>query len=290
MGKGRVINKSGSKHHILPITVSVCLCVFLIFLVIVAVIRIVRYVRASDVCQAIREGTYTHTTMGDGLSLPVWFAYLMSPITHFDFLSPEIPLVVACEEGDYNAVCDLLANGADPNYTISGYWTAIQATYLAPYRYDEEQERIRLRIAEKLVEYGADVTLQSSETEAIFIEARFLGHEKENPVIVESLIFLLDNGASLSDKNGESLLHIASAKNASGFAGILLEKYGADPNGKTVTGETPLMTAARFNAIETARLLIEYNADLTLRDAEGKTAYDYAVENGYADLAELLKP
>lgn len=61
--------------------------------------------------------------MGNGLSYPLWFSKMMQV---FDWFYPEIPLVVACDEGNYEAVCDLLENGADPNYSVDGYtWTAI---------------------------------------------------------------------------------------------------------------------------------------------------------------------
>lgn len=40
----------------------------------------------------------------------------------------------------------------------------------------------------------------------------------------------------------------------------------------------------------TVDMLISYGVDLTVKDRYGKTAYDYAVENGDSYLAELIKP
>jgi len=38
------------------------------------------------------------------------------------------------------------------------------------------------------------------------------------------------------------------------------------------------------------KFLLENGADKSIKDNDGKTAYDYAVENGNTELAELLKP
>jgi hypothetical protein len=41
---------------------------------------------------------------------------------------------------------------------------------------------------------------------------------------------------------------------------------------------------------EIIELLLIYGADKSYKDSSGKTAYDYAVEEGYLEIAELLKP
>lgn len=45
-----------------------------------------------------------------------------------------------------------------------------------------------------------------------------------------------------------------------------------------------------INAYSMCKLLLEYGADKTLTDNEGKIAYDYAVELGDQELMEILKP
>lgn len=55
-------------------------------------------------------------------------------------------------------------------------------------------------------------------------------------------------------------------------------------------GETALICAARRNkGIAATKVLLDHGADKTIKDDNGKTAYDYAIENGNAELAELLK-
>jgi ankyrin repeat protein len=50
------------------------------------------------------------------------------------------------------------------------------------------------------------------------------------------------------------------------------------------------MWAANLGSIECVQYLIESGADTALTSAEGKTAYDYAVEKGYEEIAQLLRP
>ena len=75
----------------------------------------------------------------------------------------------------------------------------------------------------------------------------------------------------------------------------LLIDNGADVNlvYKGIEGSKPPLTLSIFSQSETrlenVKLLVESGADKTIQDNAGKTAYDYAVENGFSDLAELLK-
>ena len=76
----------------------------------------------------------------------------------------------------------------------------------------------------------------------------------------------------------------------------LREVLRAEPGlAKLVTGDghTPLMWLPADDegrAIETARVLLEYRADPTLRNKDGETAADRAVRLGLFEVAELLKP
>lgn len=51
---------------------------------------------------------------------------------------------------------------------------------------------------------------------------------------------------------------------------------------------TPLNWAALFGKEDAAVLLITRGADYTIQDALGKTALDYALENNFKEVAELL--
>lgn len=65
---------------------------------------------------------------------------------------------------------------------------------------------------------------------------------------------------------------------------------GTDVNaGITETGFTPLMGAAQYGNYSVAELLVDYGADINLKDIEGKTAIDYAKANGHIDVANFLQ-
>ncbi|CAG5059084.1 unnamed protein product [Parnassius apollo] len=54
------------------------------------------------------------------------------------------------------------------------------------------------------------------------------------------------------------------------------------------SGRTGLMAAASHGLTETAAQILHIGADPNIRDKNGKTAYDYAVENGHSECAKLL--
>ena len=52
---------------------------------------------------------------------------------------------------------------------------------------------------------------------------------------------------------------------------------------------TALINAAYYNFYDVAEILIKYNADKTIEDMHGNTAYDYASQYEYTRLMNLLK-
>ena len=54
------------------------------------------------------------------------------------------------------------------------------------------------------------------------------------------------------------------------------------------SGKTSLIIAAKEGSHGACELLLEYGADKDIKDNDGKTAYDYAVENGNTEIAKLL--
>ena len=69
---------------------------------------------------------------------------------------------------------------------------------------------------------------------------------------------------------------------------------GADVNAKADRGSgygdgrTALMSAARGNAVDAAKLLIASGANINAKDKNGKTALTYAVERGSEDVVDVL--
>jgi len=130
----------------------------------------------------------------------------------------------------------------------------------------------------------------------------------ENPYYVEKL---LENGADpnypklgkedtdllpLPLATGYSIVNINHTQNAVKIVEMLLE-YGADPNVILRRGRTCLIDIVALNPkyyneyhYEIVRLLVEYGTDISIKDQDGFTAYDYAVKYNRTELYDLLKP
>ncbi|KJE96283.1 hypothetical protein CAOG_06626 [Capsaspora owczarzaki ATCC 30864] len=98
------------------------------------------------------------------------------------------------------------------------------------------------------------------------------------------LRFLIDAGANVAARNahGWTALHLCGG-NREPFTGrssvdciITLLKAGANVNATTVDGVTPLMMQVRLADVEAVHALMWSDADITLRDSYGRTAYNYA--------------
>ena len=130
----------------------------------------------------------------------------------------------------------------------------------------------------------------------------------ENPYYVEKLLEngadpnypKLKNGATnllpLRLATGYSTVNINYTQNAAKIVEMLLE-YGADPNVILRRGRTCLIDIVALNPkyyneyhYEIVKLLVEYGTDLSIKDQDGFTAYDYAVKYNRTELYDLLKP
>jgi uncharacterized protein len=150
-----------------------------------------------------------------------------------------------------------------------------------------------------LLEAGADPNVVLPEGETILMTAARTGQP-------QLLRLLIDRGAAVDAREkwyGETALIWAVAENHADAAKVLIDK-GADVNGRSApltfprrrTGQsvlalgswTPLMYAARENALEAGRALVAAKADLNATDPDGATALVIAIINANYDFAALL--
>lgn len=72
--------------------------------------------------------------------------------------------------------------------------------------------------------------------------------------------------------------------------GKLLREKQAPVDATTKNGETALHLSAEKGKLEFVKMLIEWGADLTILNKEGKSAYDFAKEQNQKEVMVLLKP
>ena len=186
-------------------------------------------------------------------------------------------------------VVALVDAGADPN--------AMNRYGLAPLQAAAEGGHTVPVIA--LLDAGADPNVALPEGETILMTAARSG----NPQV---LLALLDAGAETESRDsfyGETALIFATAENHAGAVEALLAG-GADVNGPAAAmtytsrragqsvlglGEwTPLMYAARENALEAGTVLIDAGAELDTQDPDGATALVIAIINAHYEFANML--
>jgi len=103
--------------------------------------------------------------------------------------------------------------------------------------------------------------------------------------------YLVLKGASvnLPSNNGFNVfpIHSAAAGNFTDIVRLLID-YGANVNVKQQAGATPLHSAAQNGNLEMLILLLENGADVSVRMEGGKLPADVAREKGFAEIAEIL--
>lgn len=140
------------------------------------------------------------------------------------------------------------------------------------------------KAAELLITYGAETT------QPIFY---FLAQNENN---LDALRFLITHGADVDSYNktglgiyGRRPLTIAAGANNIQAVRLLLEN-GADPNVTEYhANNTAIMYAIKNKNFEMIKLLLENGARTDIKNFEGKTALEFAIEHAGHDIEVLLR-
>ncbi|MDR1563500.1 MAG: ankyrin repeat domain-containing protein [Oscillospiraceae bacterium] len=217
--------------------------------------------------------------------------------------SPDAPLSVACQMGNYEMVKLLIDHGAHAKYVEGTTWPPLFAAYL-------HSNADNYKITKLLIENGIDVNYVDGTSVAIKEAAQLWPEEytpKGKPVyrgvyneqiaqdICNIVDLLLENGADINGHNlglDYSLIKQAASADNSALLVYLMDVRGIDVNYRDNIGQTALfrLSETRSYYANTVTLLLERGADKSIKDNEGKTAYDSAIERGYPKLAKMLKP
>jgi ankyrin repeat protein len=197
------------------------------------------------------------------------------------------PLIAACDEGNQDIVALLLDHGADINKRDN----CTGQTPLLAALHGSKQNRFSL--AFYLIENGADIHIQQR-TNSALQETLFVSENDSEQTVSEGYLLFqyllahnVDKTIPLQWEN--TLTYAAHYRNYNAVRYLLENGYFTvdelDPRGNTA-----LIVAAQYNQIEIAQLLLDRGASRSIADDSGKTAYDYAVEKGYEEIAQLLRP
>lgn len=99
-----------------------------------------------------------------------------------------------------------------------------------------------------------------------------------------------DTLLSKPNAGGQTPLYFAAETNSHILEGFI-KKYPAFAktiNIQTKGGKSPLFKAAEVGNKLSVQILLKNNADVTLRDQFGLTAYDTAVRNGHTEIANVI--
>jgi len=177
-------------------------------------------------------------------------------------------LMKAAKSGNEWQIKRLLEAGASVNLTDNDGWTALMYAV----RYNEGLECVEL-----LLNAGSDVKIINNYgLTALALAANY----NNNPKILTKLL----NTYKPSDKEVLRALVLLLSENNNSEDSLLSKLEILLDTGLPVNilfeGKTPLMYAAAYgNSTKVIRKLLEYDASVTIRSSEGKTAFDYASAN-----------
>lgn len=101
---------------------------------------------------------------------------------------------------------------------------------------------------------------------------------------------LVNRGIDLTARNeqGDTALHVAAAKADNVEIATLLLNAGSDVNATGNGGATALHYATRTADKQMVEALLDFKADMTVKDSEERSPLHWAAETGQLDVAELL--
>lgn len=199
------------------------------------------------------------------------------------------PLNEACVTGNIDVIELLIKNGADVN--CNDGLTPLSVTYGS--KIDNWYE-----ISQLLLQNGAslDYTTEYSGGKSSVLQdivqvrsgAALPGYKPESKEeVIKAFNYALEN-VNHNNVNWMRVLQHSVSNDRIEIVKLLLEQEYCTVNDTSV-GITALMFAARDSTPEMVKLLLDYGADKSIMTADGKTAYDYAVQFNNKDIIALLE-
>jgi len=195
-------------------------------------------------------------------------------VDYADRINGYTALQWAVSENNYNIAEYLVNQGADIDYKSS--IDGVSALHLVS-KYGS------LECAILLINAGAEVDATTNDGGTPLLYASCFG----NTDIVNEL---LRAGASVNEADLEGITPLHWAANGHDEIVRLLISQDADVNAiERKFGKTPLIQAAKYGFAIIVRMLVEAGADLSIEDADGLTAEEWAVRGNHQDVIQVLR-
>ena len=173
--------------------------------------------------------------------------------------SEKTPLMFACKENHVETVHLLLQSGGDPNrQTLTGLTALLNVDYSSDHR--------SLSTVKYLLEAGATVNAQDSKGLTSLAKASRCGSYK-----IAELLIQYGADVQLSTLDKSTPLMVACENDHEDIVALLLDSL-ADPNVQSIENNTALMIACQRQLVQTVSLLLSSGADPNLQNRLGWTA------------------
>lgn len=208
--------------------------------------------------------------------------HIVAPVIRYNNTTP---LIEACKNGNQKIVELLIENGADVN--LKDNFTE-NTPLLAALKGTKEN---RFRLAMYIIEKGGDIYADQGGA-SVFYRALYISENDSEQNVDESVTlikYLLEKNVNQTKPSGqENALTYAAHYCNYGAVDYLIQEGYYDVNCRDDNGDTALIVSVKYNNVKTVEVLLKHGADASLCDTTGKTALDYAKENGNDEIIKLL--
>lgn len=262
--------------------------VFVIILILCICLMINRNVQTKKLFGAVENNDYEASRKAINSGASVNSRYRLFVLFPNLIDTNKTPLIIACENGNEEIIRLLLDNGADVNKKDN---CTNQTPLLAAIGHGNEKAH-RHKLAKFMIDQGADI-YASTATHTVLMYTVLVSEHDTGDTIREGyelFMYLMEQDVSIEIPFGqENLLTYAARYGSAETVSYLINNSIFDINETDKASCTALITAAKYGNTSIVKLLIELGADKSLTDINGKTAFDYAIENNHKDIEELLQ-